>query len=328
MDFSNFKTGQDDVSRRLDKVIRIFAEELTLPEIYKAIRKGLIKVNNRKTKADYRIQENDIISIATFLVKKNDDGNNKIIATNDKFDFPPIVFENDDILIINKPYDINVHGDNKSLDKLVEKYVNIQDNDSLSFKPGPLHRLDRKTTGLLAFSKSLKGAHWFTENIQNHNIKKIYWGLVEGSLSKEENWTDLVIPESESGDGFHKVVAKKISNADARGNLDNPNLAKTTALPIAHGNYSNKPVTLVRFDIKTGRKHQIRAQSSLHKHPLLGDTSYGGTKLNSAYDFYLTAKELYFPKDNPLALPEKLEISLPQSFILFLKSCGIKKIDV
>ena len=68
MEFSNFSTGKNDVSRRLDKVIRLFAENLSLPEIYKGIRKGLIKVNNKKTKSDYRIQENDTISIASFLL--------------------------------------------------------------------------------------------------------------------------------------------------------------------------------------------------------------------------------------------------------------------
>ena len=165
MEFSNFSTGQNDISRRLDKVIRLFADNLSLPEIYKGIRKGLIKVNNKKTKSDYRIKENDTISIASFLLNNLKADEYKAAAggpspsiSKDSINMPEIVFENEHIIIINKPYNINVHGDKNSLDKIVEQYYeNKGINSSLSFKPGPLHRLDRNTTGLIAFSMSLEG---------------------------------------------------------------------------------------------------------------------------------------------------------------------------
>ena len=331
MEFSKFKFGQDDISRRLDKVIRIFANNLSLPEIYKSIRKGLIRVNNHKSKSEYRIQENDEIEIATFLLNKtglsgNDNQKNHNDFSNEKM--PEIVFENENILIVNKPYDVNVHGDENSLDKVIQQYFDNKSHEkSLSFKPGPLHRLDKKTTGLLAFSKSLEGARWFSENIQNHNIKKKYYGLVNGKIVSEEIWQDVIIEDDESK-GFHKVIAKKITkNNMSQVSLEGADkIAETVATPLAYGSYDNDPVTLVEFNIKTGRKHQIRAQSSLHNHSLLGDTAYGSEKLKfGSQDFYLTAKELIFPKDNPLNIPCDLVINLPDDFIKILKHCGIKK---
>lgn len=324
MDFKEFSTGKNDISRRVDKVIRLFAPQLSLPEIYKGIRKGLIKINNHKTKSEYRILENDVISIAAFLLNKEnnnikDDARGSTALPLPKM--PEIIFENSNILIINKPYNVNVHGDSNSLDKVIEKYYNEKPHEqSLSFKPGPLHRLDKKTTGLLAFSKSLEGAHWFSENIQNHKIQKKYYGLAQGILEKAQTWEDTISKIEDKTNKFHTVDVKETGNDKT---------AVTMASPIAYGKLNNKKVTLVEYTIKTGRKHQIRAQSSLHKHPLLGDTAYGGEKIeNSSQDFYLTARELIIPKDNPLGLPEKLKAKLPKSFINILKDCGIEKSGV
>ena len=86
-----------------------------------------------------------------------------------KADFQ-IIFQNEDFLFINKPYDIPVHGASNSLEKTVVDFYrnNFPQKKSISFTPGPVHRLDRKTTGILAFSMSLTGARWFSENIANH----------------------------------------------------------------------------------------------------------------------------------------------------------------
>ena len=181
MEFQEYSFGTDDIGRRLDRIIRRFLPDYSLSEIYGLIRKGLIKINLKKTKENVRINEGDILYIADFInsnksKKLSDALNSKNIIDIDSL----IVFKNQDILILNKPYDTKVHGDNNSLDYAVRIWFekNIK-NDSLSFKPGPLHRLDRKTTGLLAFSLSLKGAKWFSENIENHNIKKTYLGICD-----------------------------------------------------------------------------------------------------------------------------------------------------
>lgn len=327
MDFADFYTGKNDENRRIDKVIRIFAGSLTLSEIYKYIRKGLIKVNSKKVKSDYKIQSNDVINIASFIVNSRfNDVDFREDKELQKNQMPEIVFENQHILIINKPYGVLVHGDSDSLDKIVQIYYKKKYSDnSLSFTPGPLHRIDKKTTGLLAFSMSLEGARWFSENIQNHIIQKKYFGLVQGEILHEELWIDEIKRNEDSiNDKFHTVNINEGTSND----IDYKECI-TKIIPIQAGSYLGIPVTFVVFDIKTGRTHQIRAQSSLHKHPLLGDSAYGSKKITGfPQDFFLQAYALLFPEDNPLNMPCEIKINPNPNLMDVLKSCGITKFSL
>ena len=190
MEFKNFTAQKDDDGRRLDRILRIFLRDKSLSEIYKLLRKGLIKVNNKKAKPDLHIQQGDIISIAEFLLKEANDSSIPFPASDKDFSLK-IVFENEHLLIIDKPYGRSVHpakedknNNVKSLADEVLQYYEMKENknESISFCPGPLHRLDRNTTGLLVFSMSLQGAKWFSEGIINHTIQKKYYGIAEGKI--------------------------------------------------------------------------------------------------------------------------------------------------
>lgn len=320
MDFKDFTAGENDHNRRLDKVLRSFLDNERLTEIYKLIRKGLIKVNQKKSSPEYRVQKSDVISIAAFLFNDvHDELKTEAAVSLDK---ESIVFENKHLLIINKPYDINVHGNTNSLEKSVTAYYESKyEKDSLSFKPGPLHRLDRKTTGLLAFSFSLEGAQWFSENIKNHSIRKTYYALLQGNISKAEEWKDK-ITRNEQTKGFNTVTASTIDSNDEGKE------AVSFVKPIDFGKYNGNDVTLVEIQILTGRKHQIRSQSALHKHPLLGDTAYGGIRIEKQkQDFYLQAFKLQLP-DNNLGIPSEIVIPLNSSFEQILKYCHFKNIEL
>lgn len=324
MDFLEFNAGIDDNDRRIDKVLRNFIKDVPLSSIYKYIRKNLIKINNKKTTQDYRVKTGDIISIASFIINdvtknqseiKNNSHKNKNSTSQKDLE---IIFQNDDILILNKPYDILVHGSENSLDKEIEKYykkINQNKSKSLSFTPGPLHRLDRKTTGLLSFSLSLNGARWFSENIKNHTIQKKYVSIIQNKLEHKEEWIDYIEKKSDKDNSkFHIVEVSKSKDNDEQKKC----ITKIT--PVKYGKYKNTEITFVEIEIKTGRTHQIRAQASLHNHPLLGDTAYGGLKLEDfSCDFFLHAKELHFPNDNPLKIPEIIIADLPESFLQFTK---------
>jgi len=312
MDFSDYPFGQDDADRRLDKIIRRFLPDCSLSEVYSLIRKGLIRINGKKTKENFRIIESDVLNIASFLVEKKTGTEKAPENSFEKTELTDIsnliVFQNEHLLILNKPYDITVHGSKDSLDNAVKAWYekNIT-NSSLSFRSGPLHRLDRKTTGLLVFSLSSTGARWFTENIQSHLIRKTYLGVSQGTLAAPERWEDKISKIDETS-GFVTVKKDEI----------NGKTAITNAKPLKHGEAGGRNATLTEFDIETGRQHQIRCQSSIHGYPLLGDTAYGASPLkNSSREFYLHAWKLTFPKDNPLNLPEIITCN-PDSDFLFV----------
>ena len=134
---------------------------------------------------------------------------------------------------------------------------------------------------------------YFCAKIQSHEIKKFYWGIICGRLGREEEWND----ELEIGG------AKKA--------------ARTIAAPLKSGAIGGKEITLVQFQIFTGRKRQIRAQSAARGRPILGDVRFGGgaDKLSSG-GFFLRSMRMEFPP-NDLGLPDAIEAPVPQDFLAF-----------
>lgn len=347
MNFTHFTAGKDDGGRRIDKVLRRFLAGKNLSEIYKSLRKGFVKLNGKKCAPDAKVSENDDIQIAEFLIsdnKYNLTNHNQDSIKNQQIPKPLdnkiIIFKNEDLLILNKPYDISVQGGNgkTSLSDLVQSDYDFyhQKKGSLSFKCGPLHRLDRKTSGILVFSQSLKGARWFSSAIKNHQTRKIYIGICEGNLVEKQEWKEMIIDNGELPIGnyqrsdFRTVKVFEKSDFDKLNHRDSK-IAVTHAFPLSHGSFFGKEVTLVKFEIETGRKHQIRAQSSFHGFPLLGDEAYGGGKINSqkfGRNFFLHAWELDFPESdilhssqNDKNLPKKIVCEVPEDFKNFLSFC-------
>lgn len=333
MNFINFTASHNDTDRRLDKIIRRLLDNIPLSVVYKYLRKGLIKLNGQRAEPDMRVGVNDIIEVAEFILPtekksekaaQDDDGKNNFSVTSTgnpeitgtqytdyvsaKLLFSDI-FKNRDIRIINKPYDYIVQkGRTSSLQPLsriiADCYYAEYGYQDISFRPGPLHRLDRKTTGLLAFSQSLAGARWFSTAIQQNLIKKEYLALVEGIMQSEQIWDEPIQRKPHTaGKNFY------LSEISSTGKP-----AWTQAIPVCSGTYHGRTITLVRFRIDTGRTHQIRLHSSNHGFPLLGDTAYGGTAIQEQQNLYLHAFRMEFPEDNPLKIPEKLTAPLPENF--------------
>ena len=153
----------------------------------------------------------------------------------------------------------------------------------------------------------------FSENIKNHTIQKKYVSVVQNKLLHQEEWIDYIEKKSDKDNSkFHKVEVSKLKENDEQKKC----ITKIT--PVKYGKYKNIDITFVEIEIKTGRMHQIRAQASLHNHPLLGDTAYGGLKVEDfSQDFFLHAKELIFPSENPINLPNTVNATLPQPFLEF-----------
>ena len=311
MEFLQYTAGVDDDGRRIDRVIRIFLKNIPMMEIYKLIRKGLIRVNGKRVECNYRIKKDDEIKIPRFSADSAS-STSKISISADISDVND-VFKNSYVRVINKPYGMSVHGGGSvsggtpSLEQIVNAQF-VPENESLSFRPGPLHRIDRHTTGLVVFSQNHKGAMIFSEMLQKHKIKKEYLAVLSGNLKNEATWEDLIENEEDSM-SFYTV---KVGEGK---------LARTKVKPIAHGEFSGSDITLAIIEIDTGRKHQIRSQCAYHKFPLLGDTAYNNKKtMENNGRFYLHSWRMTFPSDNQIELPETITAPLPTNFQNFIRN--------
>jgi 23S rRNA pseudouridine955/2504/2580 synthase len=224
-----------------------------------------------------------------------------------------VLFESAGLLVLNKPAGLPVHG-KESLEDLVLSYLEPKLLPSLSFRPGPLHRLDRPSSGVIAFSTSLDGARFFSAMMRNRMIKKQYLALVSGVIEKAEVWEDELVRDERRKKTFrtsgtiHGVVKT----------------ALTRVSPLA----GDGERTLILAEIETGRTHQIRAQAAGRGHPLLGDRKYGSA---AGGEFLLHAWRMEFsentggktdndkyggiPRSLPEDLPPRIEAPLPENFL-------------
>jgi len=327
MYFLQYTISQDDEDRRLDRVLRKFLKnDLSLSLIYKYLRNGEIKVNKKKSKPDYRTKKNDIIFINEKLIsgenfsKSNESFSEKSQKQKEIEKISQeiqVLFENQYVKIINKPYNIPVQKAKKeeiALDEII-KFQHQPKEKSLSFLPGPLHRLDKKTTGVLVFSNNLVGAKVFSEIMQNQHVTKTYIAILEGKLSEKKRFEDSISKKENSKNN-------KFNTVSVNSKAENSKTAITEVIPIKSGIYKNKEITLAKIKIFTGRTHQIRSQCAFHGFPLLGDTAYNKKteKISKDVDFFLHAYSLTFPENNEIQLPTTIIAALPKNFLKFLKN--------
>ena len=266
---------------------------------------GHILVNGKTTGPNCVIHAGDTITVKLYRTEIN--GSIYPDSTNRR-QRPPlksaILFEGAGFLILNKEAGIAVHG-RKSLEEQVLSFLMPKIPPSLSFKPGPLHRLDKPSSGVIVFSTSLEGAKSFSSLMRERKIKKVYLALVEGHVGKSEIWQDELLRDTNK----RKTLTRPSRDGEAPGGFK-PGLTRVRAL--AH----NSGYTLIRAEIETGRTHQIRAQAASHGHPLAGDRKYGGRVLakKSGCGFLLHAWRMEFPVEAGLPLPRVIEAPLPEYF--------------
>jgi 23S rRNA pseudouridine955/2504/2580 synthase len=263
-----FIAGSNDEGRRLDRLIRKMFPEAGLSRIYRSIRRGDIRLNQKRAAAHIRIRSGDCISVRRGSDLRTAAGQPAPYEDDTARTLPSawIVFENPHILALNKPRGVLTHGP-ASLEEMVTARSRHDRDDSLAFRPGPLQRLDRNTTGLILFSRSLLGARRISDLMRERKISKTYLALLDGVLTSEQVWTDRLMRDTVSG----------ISRAAPDG------AAGHTALTVVTPLASSGTVTLAACRLVTGRTHQIRVQAALHGHPLAGDRKYGGSHLRRGY---------------------------------------------
>ena len=285
-------TGENDKGRRLDRLLRKALPDHPLPLIHRLLRQGKVLVNGKPAKANDRVDSGAKVSIPLKDAPKPQ-------KTDRPLPPPEIIWQGLGLLAVNKPQALAVHGYNSldsqsSLDDMVRSFLAKKLPHSLSFKPGPLHRLDKPSSGIVIFSTGLEGARLFSSLMRERKVRKTYLAIVEGKINKEEIWEDRLTRDSEKKKTF------------VSGSQDGKT-AITKIKPLAReGGYS-----LIMAEIATGRTHQIRAQAASHGHPLAHDRKYGGHKFDNSLDskngFFLHAWKIEF-------LDIKITAPVPEKF--------------
>ncbi len=279
---------------RLDKAISILNTEISRTMIQKLLQEEKIFVNNKKEKPSYKTKLNDIIKIQEIEIKE----------LNIKPEDIPIeiIYEDNDIIVVNKPKGLVVHPANGNPDgTLVNAIMNIC-KDSLSgiggaLRPGIVHRLDKDTSGLLIIAKNDKAHINLSNQIKNREIIKKYIALVRGVV--KENKATINMPIGRSNSDRKKMAVRK----DGKNAVTHFEVLKRY-----------KDYTLLDIKIDTGRTHQIRVHLANIGYPVVGDMVYSnGKNPFGVIGQMLHAKSLEF-KHPITGKILKLEAPIPEYF--------------
>jgi len=268
-----FLAGADDDGRRIDRVLRKAMGGLGLSAIHACLRRGDVRVNGLRAGADQRLKSGDRISVS--LPASIDPSTVRSSpSTTPRGDaehvWDALVFESEHILALNKPRGRLVHGPG-GLESDVAAYLQGNLPPSISFRPGPCHRLDRNTSGVLVFAKSIIGAREARLAFSGQGSTKLYLAVLDGLLESVQEWLDLIDRDQE----IHKSFPALSGGREAR----------SLAMPLAWGGGK----TLAALRIASGRTHQIRVQAASRFHPLSGDLKYGGSAMAGGYILHCAA---------------------------------------
>ena len=284
----------EQVSKRIDAYMAEKYEDISRVAIQRLIETGKILVNGKKVKASYKVQVNDKITMEE----------EKAVEVELKAQDIPveIIYEDRDIIVVNKPKGMVVHPANGNPDGTLVNAIMAICKDSLSgiggeIRPGIVHRLDKDTSGILIVAKNDKAHINLSQQIKEHKVKKTYIALVKGIVKENNATINMPIGRSEK-DRKKMAVTKKGKEA------------------ITHFKVLKRydKYTLLEINIETGRTHQIRVHLSQIGYPIVGDEVYSKGKNEwNIKGQCLHAKSLDFK--HPITNEDMhLEAKIPQYF--------------
>lgn len=286
----------DEQKVRIDGYISKKDSDLSRVAVQRLIEEEKILVNGKKVKPSYKVVKNDEITIEEEKPKEV-----SIKAENIPLE---VIYEDDDIIAVNKPKGMVVHPANGNPDGTLVNALMAICKDSLSgiggeIRPGIVHRLDKDTSGVIVVAKNDKAHINLSEQIKNHEVKKTYIALVRGIV--KENHATINMPIGRSKKDRKKMAVEK----DGKEAITHFKVLER---------YPKDNCTLLEVQIETGRTHQIRVHLSHIGYPIIGDEVYSNGKNKWGIKGQaLHAKSLEF-KHPITGKKMKLEAELPEYF--------------
>ena len=291
--------------KRIDAYLSEKLEDTSRVAIQRLLANDKILINGKKVKPSYKVQQGDTIQVEEEVPVES-----SLKAQNIPLD---IIYEDDDIIVVNKPKGMVVHPANGNPDGTLVNAVMDICKDSLSgiggeIRPGIVHRLDKDTSGIIIIAKNDKAHIHLSEQIKAHKVKKTYIALVRGIVKENEATINMPIGRSEK-DRKKMAVTKKGKEA------------------ITHFKVLERydKYTLLKVNIETGRTHQIRVHLSQIGYPIVGDEIYSNGKNEwNIKGQCLHAKSLEFTHPTT-GETMYLEAKLPEYFENILKDLEKRK---
>lgn len=257
MKTEQFEVESTQEGERLDKYLSMIYPDISRSFFQKIIKENAVLVNDLPQKANYRMKTEDMVTVAI-----PDAVETAIVAENIPLD---IIYEDADVLIVNKPKGMVVHPSAGHFSGTLVNAVMYHCRDSLSgingeIRPGIVHRIDMDTTGSLIVCKNDESHVKIAEQIKAHSVNRIYEGIVCGVIKEDEGTINAPI-------GRNPKDRKKMAVNENGGK---PAITHYKVLERFHG------FTYMQFKLETGRTHQIRVHMASIGHPLLGDALYNG----------------------------------------------------
>ncbi len=317
------KVGRNDAGQRLDKFLSKAVKGLPLSLMYKYIRTKKIKVNRKRTVQNYFLCEGDEIElfIRDEFFDSPESDNGALSRIKPKLD---IVYEDENIMLLNKRPGVLVHEDSDAKDNTLIMHIKAylyskgEYDPKLenSFSPALCNRIDRNTGGIVIAAKNAEALRVMNEKIRNNEIRKLYLCLVHG-VPKKRSATLHGWLKKDSANNLVEVRDDKFAGAKE-------------IITIYNVEKSLGDRSLLEVELVTGRTHQIRAHMAHIGHPLLGDGKYGvnrdekkqGYKYQALYAYKL--KFLPSEKEDILSYLVGKEFSLDRSSIWFVKDLGVR----
>ena len=248
--------SNETAGQRIDKWLSENIEDLSRSSVQRLLKENNILINSHAVSKNYKLRADDIIDINIPEPELLD-----VIPKNIPVD---IVYEDDDLLVVNKPKGMVVHPAAGNPDGTLVNALLYHCKGRLSsingvIRPGIVHRIDKNTSGLLIVAKTDKAHTHLAEQIKNHSFTREYMGIVCGRMNDAEGTVDAPI-------GRHKINRKKMAVTET----NSKNAVTHYKVLETFDEYS-----LLRFILETGRTHQIRVHMSYIGHPILGDDVYG-----------------------------------------------------